>query len=118
MNTCDSGRLSLPAELFSFGLRDGPPWITIIKNRPAHEDTVRSPLAGVHTRDAPYSARRGPRRRAQTWRALFSAPCVYLTRPPKAFISPSAPRVCPDSRLTRGRTLSPCAAAGGVRRYD
>ncbi len=40
------------------------------KTRPAHH------LAGVHTRDAPYSARRGPRRRAQTWRALFSAPCA------------------------------------------
>jgi hypothetical protein len=41
-----------------------------MKTRPAHH------LAGVHTRDAPYSARRGPRRRAQTWRALFIAPCA------------------------------------------
>jgi hypothetical protein len=33
-----------------------------IKKRPAHDDTARSPSPGVHTRDAPYSARRGPRR--------------------------------------------------------
>src|SRR5688500_1918496 len=39
----------------------------LTRTRPAHH------LAGVHRRDAPYSARRGPRRRAQTWRALFIA---------------------------------------------
>ncbi len=39
-------------------------------------DTARSPLAGVHKRDAHYSSRRGPRRRAQTWCSLSIAPCA------------------------------------------
>src|SRR5687767_6082821 len=76
MNTYSSGRSSRPARLFSFGLLDGPQRIAVSRNgrltrtRPAHH------LAGVHRRDAPYSARRGPRRRAQAWRALFIAPCA------------------------------------------
>jgi hypothetical protein len=35
-------------------------------------------LAGVHKRGAHYASRRGPRRRAQTWCSLFSAPCASL----------------------------------------
>jgi hypothetical protein len=38
-------------------------------------------LAGVHTRDVPYSARRGSRRRAQRWRVLFIAPCAVRETP-------------------------------------
>src|SRR5688500_6263349 len=76
MNTCYSSRSHRLARLFSFGLLDGPQGIAVPRNgrltktRPAHH------LAGVHIRDAPYSARRGPRRRAQAWRALFIAPCA------------------------------------------
>jgi hypothetical protein len=61
---------------FSFGLLDGRQEVEVSRNgrltrtRPAHH------LAGVHKRDAPYSAHRGPRRRAHTWRALFIAPCA------------------------------------------
>ena len=67
-----------------------------MKTLPAHEDTARSRrhwaltisrpcadirrlirrpahLAGVHKRDAHYSSRRGPRRRAQTWRSCMLA---------------------------------------------
>jgi hypothetical protein len=74
MNTYYSSRSTRPAGFFSFGLLDGPSWITVsrtgrlTRTRPAHH------LASVHKPDAPYSVRRGPRRRAQTWRALFSAP--------------------------------------------
>jgi hypothetical protein len=66
----------LPARLFSFGLLDGPQVVGVSRNgrltrtRPAHH------LAGVHKRDAPHSARLGPRRRAQTWHALLIAPCA------------------------------------------
>src|SRR5688572_6919327 len=76
MNAYYGSRSSRPAGLFLFSLLDGLPCVTLsrtgrlTKTRPAHH------LAGVHTRDAPYSARRGPRRRAQTWRDLFVAPCA------------------------------------------
>jgi len=78
MNTCYSSRSHRLARLFSFGLLDGPQEVRVPRNgrltktRPAHH------LAGVHTRDAPYSARRGPRRRAQTWRFIHRA--VRLAR--------------------------------------
>ncbi len=73
MNTCYSSRSHRLARLFSFGLLDGPQEVRVSRNgrltktRPAHH------LAGVHTRDAPYSARRGPRRRAQTWHSCMLA---------------------------------------------
>jgi hypothetical protein len=76
MKTYHGGRSFRSTGLFSFGLLDGRQTIAVstndrlTKTRPAHH------LAGVHTRDAPYSPRRGPRRRAQTWRALFIAPCA------------------------------------------
>src|SRR5688500_8198342 len=53
---CYSSRSHRLARLFSFGLLDGPQGIAVSRNgrltktRPAHH------LAGVHTRDAPYSA--------------------------------------------------------------
>jgi hypothetical protein len=81
MNDYYSRRSSRPAGIFSFGLLDGPQGIAVSRNgrltktRPAHH------LAGVHTRDAPYPARRGPRRRAQTWRFIHRA--VRLVRSPR-----------------------------------
>jgi hypothetical protein len=46
MNTYYSGRSSLPAGFFSFGLLDGPPWITVsrtgrLTNSPARTDVTR-----------------------------------------------------------------------------
>ncbi|MDQ6734153.1 MAG: hypothetical protein M3Z35_08585 [Nitrospirota bacterium] len=46
MNTYYSGRSSRPAELFSFGLLDGPPWITVsrtgrLTNSPARTNMAR-----------------------------------------------------------------------------
>jgi hypothetical protein len=76
MNTYYDIRFLRPTQLFSLGLLSVPPHIAVsetgplTKTRPAHH------LAGVHKRDVPYSARRGPRRRAQTWRSLFIAPCA------------------------------------------
>ena len=76
MNTYYGIRFLRPAQLFSLGLLSVPPHIAVsetgplTKTRPAHH------LAGVHKRYMPYSARRGPRRRAQTWRSLFIAPCA------------------------------------------
>src|SRR5687768_8074463 len=61
---------------FSFSLLDGPQGIAVSRNGRLTKTRPPYYLAGVHTRDAPYSARRGPRRRAQTWRALFIAPCA------------------------------------------
>ncbi|MBA2253124.1 MAG: hypothetical protein H0W13_10575 [Nitrospirales bacterium] len=45
MNTYYSGRSSRPAGLFSFGLLDGPPWITVsrtgrLTNSPARTDVT------------------------------------------------------------------------------
>jgi hypothetical protein len=53
MNTCCSGRSSRPTGLFSFSFLDGP-----------EESRCPGP-AGSPTR-----------RRAQTWRSLFIAPCA------------------------------------------
>jgi hypothetical protein len=53
MNTYYSGRSSRPAGLFSFSLLDGPQGIAVSRN-----------------------GRLTISRRAQTWRALFIAPCA------------------------------------------
>src|SRR5687768_3234760 len=91
MNDYYSGRSSRSAGLFSFGFLDGPQGITVSRNgrltktRPAHH------LAGVHTRDAPYSARRGPRRRTNV--ARFIHRVVRLVRSPRKGASPGTPGV-------------------------
>ncbi len=52
--------ISHPARLFSFCLLDGPQEIAVSINGRLTKTQPTPRLAGVHTRDAPYSARRGP----------------------------------------------------------
>src|SRR5687768_9421052 len=70
MNTCYSSRSHRLARFFSFGLLDGLHGIAVSRKAGSRRHgplTISRP---------PYSARRGPPRRAQTWRALFIAPCA------------------------------------------
>jgi hypothetical protein len=59
MNTCYSSRFHRLARLFSFGLLDGP-------QGSRYQETAGSPS----------------RRRAQTWRHLFIAPCALREATP------------------------------------
>lgn len=62
MNTYYSGRSSRPAGLFSFGLLDGPPWITVARTgrltiSAARTDVARFIQRAVHPARSPRRGR-------------------------------------------------------------
>ncbi|MBA2251868.1 MAG: hypothetical protein H0W13_04055 [Nitrospirales bacterium] len=66
MNTCYSGRSSRPAELFSFGLLDGPPWITVSRTGPLTISRASTHVTLYSSRRAPCEK---PTGRGASWRA-------------------------------------------------